>query len=266
MASLDTTNPSEELWTFYSTEGKVKYEIPVQVAKLSGTFTNMIENSQNEKAVSFPVVTQQWECSNKTYQINTDELLNYVYKYFKLWESEPSKADYVKVEPVQTSEISHILQPKDIAYIEEYLDDYLKQAGNKKLTPKELREWKTEGLGILLSQVDEFLDIQSLANKLYAYVAVIIWNTSPVDFAEALQDPEFKKAQDVAVAAWTKDNPNKFTNYVRSHTTDGVYLAPPVAPLAIDDIDLEDLSLEAENAALDAVSSSSDSDDANSDA
>ncbi len=260
-ASLDDSDVQHvEMWTFYSTEGKEKFTVTQQVAKLSGVFTDMIEHSQNEKAASFSVVNQKAETDDSIYQINTDALLRYVYKYLKLWEEHPDKANYVKVEPVQTSEISHVLKPVDINYIEEYLSDNMPK--NVQLTISELRRKKIECLSILLSQVDEFLDIASLSNKIYAYIAVLIWNTSAVDFADAMRDVEFKKAQEAAVEAWRKDNPTKFANYIRSHTTDGVSLAPAIADNA-DIAELEDLSLEAENAALN--DGDSDSEDADSD-
>mgnify|MGYP001567255942 FL=1 len=120
-------------------------------------------------------------------------------------------------------------------------------------THQSIRQKKIEGLGILLSQVDEFLDIQSLANKIYAYMAVLIWNTSTVDFAEAMQDTQFKKAQESAVDLWLKNNPNKFAKYTKGHTTDCVCLAPSVKISSLDMIKLEDLSLEDENACLDST-------------
>lgn len=244
--SLDESD-SPEIWTFYSAGGNNKYVVSQEVAKLSGVFADMVAHSTHEKAVSLSVVNQTSEYNNLQYQINTDDMLGYVYKYFKLWEANPSAANYVKVEPIQTSEIAHVLKPVDLDYIESFLRD---QMPNMDLSVSELRKKKIESLGVLLSQVDEFLDIESLANKIYAYVAVLIWNTSAVDFAEAMHDPEFKQAQETAIADWYKDNPTNFANYVRSHTTDGLSMAPAVAN---DDkvLNLEDLSLEAENAELD---------------
>jgi hypothetical protein len=238
---------SPELWTFYSADGNNKYVVSQEVAKLSGVFANMVEHSTHEKAVSLSVVNQTSEYSNLQYQINTDDMLNYVYKYFKLWENSPATANYVKIEPIQTSEISHVLKPVDLEYIESFLRDHIPDAD---LSVSDIRKKKIECLGVLLSQVDEFLDIESLANKIYAYIAVLIWNTSAVDFAEAMHDPEFKQAQESAIADWYKDNPTNFADYVRSHTTDGISMAPAVATNN-DILNLEDLSLEAENAELD---------------
>lgn len=221
MTSID--EDVEEMWTFYSLIGDEKFTLPIKVAKLSGVFKSMIENSENEHAVSLQVVNQVVNGTNEVYQINTDKFLKYVYEYFKLWETCPEKANYVDVAPVQTSEIEHILQEKDIVFIKNYL---AKEIPDFKGSESEIRRKHIETLGKLLSQVDEFLDIQSLSNKIYAYIAVLVWNTSIVDFAEALNDPGFKAAQDDAIAQWEKDNPNKFASYVRNHTTGSTFLAP----------------------------------------
>lgn len=242
-----------EMWTFYSATGKERFTVPEEVAKLSGTFKVMIDNSENEKAVSLQVVDQVVDGSNEVYQINTDNMLKYVYDYFKLWEENPSKSDYVEVAPVQTSEVSHVLQEKDIQFIQNYLNNEMPEF---KGTEQQIRRKRIETLGKLLSQVDEFLDIQSLSNKIYAYIAVLVWNTSIVDFSEALKDPAFKAAQDAAIAQWEKDNPNKFASYVRSHTTGSSYLAPqPV--LEIND---EDLNTAEEVGMSDLNAANSDSD------
>ncbi len=223
-----------EMWTFYSAAGKERFTVPEKAAKLSGIFKTMIDNSENEKAVSLQIVDQIVDGSDEVYQINTDNMLQYVYDYFKLWEEDTSKADYVEVAPVQTSELTHVLQEKDIRFIQNYLDNEMPEF---KGSEQQIRRKRIETLGKLLSQVDEFLDIQSLSNKIYTYIAVLVWNTSIVDFSDALKDPIFKAAQDAAIAQWEKDNPNKFANYVRSHTTGSSYLAPH-SVLEISDEDL----------------------------
>ncbi len=223
-----------EQWTFYSSESTERFSIPVTVAQLSETFSTMIKSSQNEKAVSLQIVEQPIEHTNKTYLINTNHLLKYVYKYFKIWENAPEKANYVKEEPVQTSEIQHILKQVDIDLIEEYLEEYLRTNNISALDDHtKIRNMQKEGLGVLLSQVDEFLNIKCFANKLYAYIAVLIWNTSVVDFADAMQDPEFYKAQQAAVEAWKLDNESHFASYIR--TNGNIALAPIISKEQLDE-------------------------------
>jgi hypothetical protein len=54
----------------------------------------------------------------------------------------------------------------------------------------------------MITQADDCLGITSLSNKLYAYVAVQIWNTSIVDFHLAVKDPTFDKLQQEAIDEW----------------------------------------------------------------
>ena len=263
-ASLDTL-PAEELtWTFYTADSDVRYTVPIKVAQLSGTFSNMIKSSQNERAVSLQIVSQTLEGTDKVYLINTNHLLSYVYRYFKLWENSPDNSDYVKEEPVQTSEIHHLLRNVDIILINEYLDEYLKLQHVNENTDdcSKVRMAKKEALGILLSQVDEFLDIKCFAKKIYAYIGALIWNTSLIDFAEAMQDPKFRAAQQAAVEAWKLDNDSYFANYIRSQNVETISLAPMISKEQLKEysefVDAEELA--AKQALDDSDSDSDDSD------
>ena len=200
----------ETNFTFSSKDSNEKFTVSREVAKLSTLFKTMLEGNSHDDTVVLEPVKQE------DFIINTTDLLRWVYKYFKLWEETPDLADYVVVKPYQTNDITHILRDKDIEFIQSYLIGL------------ESRKQIIAALGILLTQVDEFVEINSLSNKIYAYISVLIWNTSAVDFAEAMEDPDFKEAQDKALEEWKLANPDHFSNYVRSHTTDGVN--PSLAP------------------------------------
>lgn len=213
------------MWTFYSAGSQTKYSVSRSAAKLSGLFKGMIENSNEETEVSLQPTEQPHENKPIVYVINTDEMLAHVYDYMMLWADEPEKADYVPQAPVQTSEISHILKDKDIAYIRNFL------RGAR--TDREV----IERLGGLLCQVDEFLQIDSLSNKIYAYIAVLVWNKSSVDFAEALEDPEFEAAQLKAVEEWKKDNPGKFADYVEAKGLTAITPRVPATAVDLDEVE-----------------------------
>ena len=256
---------TQEIWTFYSAESDNRYSVPIAVAQLSGTFSTMIKSSQNEKAVSLQVVSQKLETTDKEYLINTDYLLSYVYRYFKIWEKNITGSNYVKEEPVQTSEIHHLLKKCDIDLIDTYIEEYLQSNRINEFTdkPTAVRNAKKEALGILLSQVDEFLDIKCFSNKLYAYIGTLIWNTSIADFAEAMQDPAFYAAQQAAVEAWKLDNETHFANYIRSQPVGSISLAPIVPDEQINSVEID---IEERNTIINTADlSSSDSDSEDSD-
>ena len=246
--TIDYESPIElNNWTFYSAESNNKYTVLDKVASLSEVFKKMIENAisnNNERIVSLPIVEQHDEYTNEIYKINTDKLLNYVYKYFLLWKDEPDKADYVQENPIQTSEIAHVLHKKDIDFINSYLNDELGLYTS--------RQNKLKALSVLLSQVSEFLEINSLSKKIYAYIAVMIWNLSINDFSDALNNSnELKQEYDVAIKSWVSDNSNKFVEYISKHENCSRCLAPIINSeidfekiINIKDINESDLSNE----------------------
>ena len=63
-------------------------------------------------------------------------------------------------------------------------------------------------LGELICQA-EYLQIQSLSNKLYAWCACLIWNTSLIDMYEATSDPYFMELQNNALEEYYKVNKDK---------------------------------------------------------
>ena len=233
-----------KLYSFKSANSDEIYYVPKNTLFLSLTFKEMMECSKEKSIVLSNVIQRHENVSNVTYHLNTNRLLAYVHKYMKIWEGRETEANYVKEEPVQTSELSHVFaNSKGVIYIEDikFIADFIQEtmldirSGSlpgypkipEKLSRYEHRQWITMILGELACQCDELLNMPSLANKIYAYIAVKIWNTSVADFADAMHDPAFSAAQDKALEEWRILNPDKFSTYANSHITDGIYIAPP---------------------------------------
>lgn len=198
MASLDEDEKVPEKFYYKSKDSDVVYEAPIEAAKLSGLFTVMIDqqreaNETKDNAIVLDVVYHHHEDSNQQFAINTTRMLSYVDKYFKIWSDKPDDANYVKETSIQTSDISSILKSADLALINEYLNDniLLLQEGKRPDYPdfsiekfqndeNYKRDIKLRLLNELLCQVaeDRFLDIESFANKIYAYIATIAWEIS----------------------------------------------------------------------------------------
>ncbi len=236
---------ANKLYSFKSANSDDIYYVSKSALCLSHTFKEMVECSKEKDIVLSNVVQTHENNVKVVYHLNTNRLLSYVYKYMKIWEGRETEANYVKEELVQTSELSHIFaNSKGVVYTEDisFIDNFIRDTINDirksllpgypkmpdRLTRYEHRQWIVTILGELACQCDELLNIPSLANKIYAYIAVKIWNTSVVDFADAMHDPEFNKAQEKAIAEWKHLNPDKFSNYASSQTTDGVNIAPAV--------------------------------------
>lgn len=205
MTSLDEDNIHEkkqESFYYKSKESDVVYELSFDAAKLSGLFSVMIEQNRNENitkenAVALDVVYLQHTESTNQFTINTDRMLKYVDMYFKIWSENPSSANYVKETSIQTSDISTILKQSDLSLINNYLMDNITLIKEHKRSDyPDFSNWefqnsenykrsiKLQLLNELLSQVDEFLDIESFSNKIFAYIAAIICEVSLVNIDE----------------------------------------------------------------------------------
>lgn len=232
------------MYSFSADKGKT-YIVSKNALCLSTTFKDMIDCTKDRHIKLTNVIQKHETIENVVYHLNTDRLLSYVYNYMKIWEGKEHLAAYVKEEPVQTSELSHVFADSkgnvyvdDINFIENFIRETManirdgKLPGyppiNAKLTRYEKRKWIITILGELACQCDELLNIPSLANKIYAYIAVKIWDTSVIDFATAMHDPEFCKAQEKAIEEWRTSNPDKFAAYASAHMTDGINIAPAV--------------------------------------
>lgn len=216
------------MFSFGCTGSSKRYVVRIEVACMSALFKTMIETSPDKHDVSLSTIVQPHESKpDLSYTLNTDRLLNYVFEYMNIWKDDLANANYVKDDTaVQSSEISHVLKPCDIKFIREFLLDNVQDMEKYKKDSIYRRTNDIRYLGELLCQVDEYLDMKCLSNKIYAYIAVLIWNTSAIDFSNALLDDEFRKAQEVALTEWRENNTTAFAHYVRSHTTDGINLAP----------------------------------------
>ncbi len=220
--SLDETIPT---FQFCSSEpDSILFEVPESAACLSGLFDSMLK-SDSSKLIHLNPVTHiaDWPV-RRNYQINTNKLLNYVYKYFILWSKTPSSANYVEQKPVQTGDVTQFLKPIDIEFINLYLIetsnvDWIDKT-RYNVEPTYTRYINNSLLGELLTQVDEFLNIESLSNKIYAYIAAGIWNSSLVDFQNATQDPIFKKLQEDALADWKEQHTERISQHVLKDLVD----------------------------------------------
>lgn len=232
--SLDNeTDDEPQMFYFASSENIRKiYSITEKQAMLSDLFKTTIENEHAEKTTELTplildVVSQPDESffgSDVYYKINTVPLLRYVVQYLNLWSNELDKSDYCVEEPVTSGDPAHYLKPKDLGFIESFISAWKTNTNefDEKLyesDPNYSRMVRIRTLAQLISQVDNYLGLDSLAKKLYTYTATIVWNTSIVDISEVEADPEFKKLQQDAVAMWKLHNPEKSTHYVTSVTT-----------------------------------------------
>ncbi len=196
--------------TFYSNKNPVYFTITCKSARESTLFQSMLSNveagqagqagqvghsGQTGQTNKFQLnVTKVKPKSGVKFYINTTKMLKYVYDYFILWQDQIEASNYVKSKPIQTGDIRQVLQSKDIEYFEKYLLNEVKEHDMLAEYFSDVsikRSIDLQLLNVLLHQVDDYLGIESLSNKIYAYIAVIIWNTSLLDYTLATEDPAY---------------------------------------------------------------------------
>jgi hypothetical protein len=139
---------------------------------------------------------------NKQFWINTPELFNVIMKYVDIWKDPKKISDenYVKPNIVQTGYINQILRREDIKLIL----DYVQMELNK--LPVDVQIIMENNLTIkkyhiiscmnpLLKMVDGFMQMSGFANKIYAYIATILWNCSLMELDEVSEEPYFRQLQ-----------------------------------------------------------------------
>lgn len=183
MASDDIKFKSDE-------ENAIVYSIPKNAAELSATFKYHIKKAELE--IVFPRVSHKhngYDCV-----INTSTMLSFIEAYLSYWSKNQELEDYIKEEPVCVGDPSVIITDKnDLLLIKKFLAD-----------KKELDD-KTIILSTLTCQA-EYLGLNGLINKLYAYFAVLIFNTSVIDFQQATHNPEFEAIKEKVLLEWKKEH------------------------------------------------------------
>lgn len=208
MASKSKTKDVESLdesenFHFMSSEAGAKlYYVPVSIIRLSGFFTILHNNIKETEHKSHSVLTMLTKTyDGRTYKLNTNRLLGWIEKYLLMWKDNSENIDYVSEDsPIQVGNPALVLNKIDLEYLEDFITSSLEtyptfdqNKYNSSTTYK--RAVKIYILSELLVQAEGFLDIDSLAKKIYVYIATLFWNCSIIDVAEAEKDPIYKRIQ-----------------------------------------------------------------------
>jgi hypothetical protein len=141
--------------------------------------SELLDNAQKNNNT---YIQMERKIINGEFSINNNEMLEYIYKYIKIWEDEP-KHDYVKQKLITTTIYEHELDKKDISFINEYLDDIriLKEETLTKYNSRnDTLRFHNKKLSILMYQALEF-KMESLLKKIYVWVAISIYQMSICD-------------------------------------------------------------------------------------
>lgn len=118
------------------------------------------------------------------YELNTDNVIEFVNNYLVLWQDNPTAADYV-IDVVQTSNVEQIIQNVDLQLINAYIDTVITDDLSLK-APMERKRALLKSLHLLVKNIDGYLHISSLTKKLHAYIACILWSCSMKDIHDTI--------------------------------------------------------------------------------
>jgi hypothetical protein len=179
---------------------------------------------------------------NAEFWINTSELFDVIMNYIDIWK-DPKKIDdenYVKPDIVQTGYINQILKQEDIKLILDYVQLELNKLPvdvqcimENNLTIK--KHHIISCMNPLLKMVDGFIQMDGFSNKIYAYIATILWNCSLMDLDDVSEEPYFRQLQQRQLAEWNRRNADQINFVVASDGDVNVNVNDPNLDLDLDD-------------------------------
>jgi hypothetical protein len=160
------------------------YSIRIKSLKLVKSMEEIYKkNNIDYCSIKNPYIFERFKHSiNDNIIFNSEKFIKIVNDYIKIWEDKVEEADYVKVTPIKTYYKNHILKNNDIELIESYLNiELTTELHNEKLEDNELLKFKIKVLSELIIQVNHIIIIPSLTNKIYAYIAILLYSKSITD-------------------------------------------------------------------------------------
>lgn len=206
----ESNNKAKPVKYFYFAAGhdaSVVYELEYKMLDLIPAYKNMISlipNGSNTKETAVhikPVYIRDACDKNPEFWINTIELFDVVMEYVENWKNTPiDLVNYIKKDIVQTGYANQIIKTNDLKLILKFTSMQIAKLDSD--TQKSMRENLTikkyqiiSCLNPLLKMVDGFLLMHGFADKIYAYIATIIWNCSLKELDDVSGEEYFAELQ-----------------------------------------------------------------------
>ena len=227
--NTNTANINTKERFYYKLKDSSKcYSISIEAIELIDLFKKMHDSDKKsslspEFAIELPqIYVDDTKFNAKPYYLNTLDIIEFVNSYIKLWEHRYKSANYLKEETVQTGNPEQIIHQDDLKLIRSYIKDRYEELSlneQKLITDNKLynKQFSIDALSTLVKNVDGYLIIESLKNKLYAYIATIIWTCSMKELSEIASDDRFLEMQNDSIKEWNLKN-SKVPKVVKSNT------------------------------------------------
>ena len=118
---------------------------------------------------------------------NIIDSMNYIIKYFSIWNEQLDAMNYIKKDNIQSGIVdTNLLDVKDLNFIQNIIDIYMNELPNDEKNKIDNITYKkyqfiTSLRNIII--VASYLGITSLKNKLNVYIASLIWKCNMLDIS-----------------------------------------------------------------------------------
>ena len=232
--SLDVEPTKKYFYFAVGKNGEFIHRIEHKYLGLIPIFKSMLvlnPNGSNTPETAVPIKPSyiRGQCKkNRDFWINTPELFAVIMKYVAIWSNDNmASANYVPKDVVQTGYANQLIKRLDLQLILKYVSDQIDMLDEETKSEMEgnltIKKYQIIScLNPLLRTADGFLGMDGFADKIYVYIATIIWNCSLMDLDAVSDDPYFKELQAEQLAQWNQRNENQIHQVLEGDTVGSI--------------------------------------------
>ncbi len=193
---------------YYKIEDKI-YNIDVKYIGLIPTFKMIHTNNKNEclsEEDALIITTKTIDTQNGPRKINDTAIHDLIQTYIEHWAPIMKEENYVAEEPVSSHDITKILDLYDLYLLKNYSRMVMENVDTKNMTVVQKKMAEITEMQTLLLTVGNYLNMKGFTNKICAYIATILIDSTIEDLIKTSETTEFhqffEELQKVAEDEW----------------------------------------------------------------
>jgi len=197
--SLDESVERQVIYEYKIVDHNKVYKINKSAVHIIPTLAVAFEN--NSDLVELPIP------HNRTINEFVD-IIEFVDKYVKIWEADPTNENYIKIPFICTSNPSQFIRALDLKLIEDYIQERVPVCSDTLL-----RKYNINSIcGPLLEVVYGFLGMTGLMQKICIYLATQMYSVSIEDIFRLESEAIFNSLNLNHDTEWNDENPGLQTH------------------------------------------------------
>ncbi len=185
------------------------YSIDLKHINLIPTFKMIHNNNKNEcldPSEALVITTKTIETQHGLRKINDTSIHDLIQSYIDHWAPDLKEENYVAEEPVSTHDVTKILDTYDLYLLKSYSEEVMKNIDTTCMSVIQKKMAEINEMQTLLLTVGNYLGMKGLTNKICAYIATILIDSTIEDLIETSKTTEFhqffEELQKVAEEEW----------------------------------------------------------------